>query len=83
MLSFTSVHYAIRAEKALRDAGIDVISLPTPREIDISCGQCLLFAGQFEHTVLSILEQSRILWSMLYRREVELRKYEKIAEYGR
>lgn len=42
LITFPSVHYAIRAEKELRDRGIEVKTIPTPREISASCGLCLL-----------------------------------------
>ena len=42
MITFPSVHYAIRAEKALRDRGIESRTIPTPRDISASCGLSLL-----------------------------------------
>ncbi|WP_371381824.1 DUF3343 domain-containing protein [Sporomusa aerivorans] len=45
LISFESVHQAVKAEKVLDRQGIAVAALPTPREIAISCGQCLLFVA--------------------------------------
>lgn len=81
LLSLDSVHHAIRAEKLLMQAGIKVIALPTPREIDISCGQCLLFLAADQNAVLDTLQQGLVKWSKLFRRNAEMRVYEELADY--
>lgn len=78
LLSFVSVHHAIRAEKILVKAGIDVVALPTPREIDISCGQCLLFAAVDQKQVMYTLKEGQVQWSRLFKRNIEDRIYEEI-----
>ena len=42
LLTFPSVHYAIRAEKKLKEQEIETKTIPTPRDISASCGLCLL-----------------------------------------
>ena len=79
LISFASVHHAIRAEKLLADSGIKVMALPTPREIDISCGQCLLFHSEYQLQLLDVLIEGKVLWSKLFSRDG--RTYEKLAEY--
>jgi hypothetical protein len=76
-----SVHHAIRAEKALIAAGIRVVAIPTPREIDISCGQCLVFAFKDEGLLLQTLRQGQVQWSKLFARDSNIRVYEKLADY--
>lgn len=78
LLSFFSVHHAIRAEKILEQIGIRVALLPTPREIDISCGQCLLFAAADEEQVLGALNGKEAQWSRLFKRNIQDRVYEEI-----
>lgn len=80
LLSFASVHYAIRAENILKQAGIDVIAVPTPREIDISCGQCLLFAADCQQQVLTLLQEKQVQWSKLLSRDGQRRVYELISQ---
>lgn len=82
LLSFSSVHYSIRAEKLLTEKGIRVIAMPTPREIDISCGQCLLLKAQDEQTAMEVLSQAKAQWSKLFSRDAAARIYEQKAEYG-
>lgn len=81
IISFVSVHHAIRAERLLTEASIRVMALPTPREISISCGQCLLFPAACQEQVLAILQQADVHWSKLFSRDPAGRVYEKLADY--
>ena len=83
MITFVSVHQIMRAEKLLADAGIKVLAIPTPREIDVSCGQCLLFDADFEAKVFRVLEEAKVQWSKLFSRDGKQRIYEKLREYKR
>jgi len=78
LLSFDSVHHAIRAEKLLLAAQIIIVSLPTPREIDISCGQCLLFAVKDQEKVRKILNDQQVKWKKIFRCNLQKRVYEEL-----
>ena len=78
LLSFASVHHAIRAEQLLLAAGIIVVALPTPREIDISCGQCLLFVATDQQRALITLQDHHVQWSKLFKRNIHNRVYEEL-----
>ena len=78
LLSFASVHHAIRAEKLLLAAGIIVVTLPVPREIDISCGQCLLFVAADQQKVLITLRDHHVQWGKLFKRTIQNRVYEEL-----
>jgi len=78
LMSFASVHHEIRAEKLLLVAGITVMALPTPREIDISCGQCLLFEAGDQKKVVKTLHDHHVQWSKLFIRNIHDRVYEEI-----
>lgn len=81
MISFVSVHQAIKAEKVLAASGINVVALPTPREISVSCGQCIsLPAADLEKT-LNLLTEAHVQWARLYSHERD-RVFELMAEYG-
>lgn len=82
LLSFDSVHHALRAEKLLTAEGIVVAAVPTPREVDISCGQCLLFAAAHEQIVLKLLAAHRIRWAKLFCRNYGAKLYTKLVEQG-
>jgi hypothetical protein len=69
LLAVPSVQHALKAEKLLKSSGIRVIMIPTPREIALSCGQCLLFSSDRQEECLILLQSGNIHWTALYRRE--------------
>lgn len=81
LITFASVHHAIRAEVLLRRCDIATLLVPTPREIDISCGQCLLFFMSDQQQVLSLLREGTLQWSKLFDCSIP-RVYHLIATYG-
>lgn len=81
LLSLPSVHHAIRAEKLLEAAGMQIVAMPTPREINISCGQCLLFKADSQAEVMEILHNNKVTWSKLFYRNAAQRLYEELASF--
>lgn len=75
------MHQAVLAEKVLNQAGISVLLIPTPRDLAISCGMCLLFSQLTQDTVFEIFSQQHVLWSKYYSCQVDKRLYEKLGEY--
>lgn len=51
LITFPSVHYAIRAEKVLRERGIEAKTIPTPRDISASCGLSLLLSAEYVEAI--------------------------------
>lgn len=43
VITFNSTHHAIKAEKTLMGNGLNVRTIPTPREITASCGFSIKF----------------------------------------
>lgn len=78
LLSFGSVHHAMRAEKLLLKAGIKVDALPTPREINISCGECLLFMATNQQKAMGILADHQVCWTKLFQCNMQERVYEEV-----
>ena len=78
LLSFGSVHHSIRGEKLLLAAGISVDAMPTPREIDISCGECLLFMKIDQQRVIKILDDHGVCWTKLFKCDLQERIYEEL-----
>jgi len=56
--------------------------MPTPREIAISCGQCLVFKAADQELVLDILRSAQVQWSKLFSRDSGTRLYEQLADYN-
>ena len=55
ILTFHSVHAAIRAERMLKARGLSPGLIPVPREIASDCGFCLLLEG-FRGTIAETLD---------------------------
>ena len=51
---FESIHYVMKAEKALKKESIDFELRPNPAELISSCGLCISFKYELLQKVLSI-----------------------------
>ena len=78
-ITFASVHYALRARRVLERAGVTAELLPVPRDIDLSCGQCLHMPAAALEKALALLQRQSVPWSGVYR-PLGRRLYEQI--YG-
>ena len=78
LLLFDSVHHAIRAEKLLLAANIKIVSVPTPREIDVSCGQCLLFTLEDHGKIKKIFHDQQLKWKKIFKCNLQKRVYEEL-----
>ncbi len=58
--TFFTTHAAMRAEKALKEAGVAVQLIPTPRSISSDCTVSLLFPSPQENQVCEILAAARV-----------------------
>lgn len=78
------MHQAIKAEQLLIQSDIACAALPTPREIAVSCGQCLLVAAAQQTDMLQLLAANKVRWSKLFSRTAVSQQYlyEKLDEYG-
>lgn len=78
LVTFASVHHALRARRVLRQVGVEALLLPTPRDIDVSCGHCLEVPAVLARKVLMRLQEAGVPWSGIYR-PLGPRQYEKIS----
>ena len=81
ILTFCSVRHGIRAEELLIKANIKVVTMPIPREIDITCGLCLLFMADQQAQVLAVIRDKNVYWAKLFMRDGVNKVYEELAEY--
>ncbi|OHW61619.1 hypothetical protein EUAN_19340 [Andreesenia angusta] len=56
VISFNSTHHAIKSEKRLKEEGIELRMIPTPREITASCGLSVKFEEKDLDKVKGIME---------------------------
>ena len=57
---FHSTAHAIRAEKMLKQAGLKIKMIPTPRQLSSDCGMALRFDRADEARVAGVLEEKRV-----------------------
>ena len=60
IITFFTVHQALRAEKVLMEAGFAISMIPVPREISSDCGVALAFECEEEEKVKKILESNLV-----------------------
>ena len=60
IITFSSVHHALKAEKILLQGGTKVTLIPVPREISSDCGIALEVPDGEETRIKSMLEENRV-----------------------
>jgi len=60
IITFFTVHQALRAEKVLIAEGFKISMIPVPREISSDCGVALKFECEEETRVAKILESNMV-----------------------
>ena len=67
LTTFKSTHYAIQAEKVLKENDIFFKTIPTPREVSHSCGLALLFIPESIDKVKLLMDNGHIQVDGLYK----------------
>ncbi|NLO25275.1 MAG: DUF3343 domain-containing protein [Clostridiales bacterium] len=70
ILAFDSTHQAIRVEGQLKEKGLEGEMIPTPRDIDASCGLSIRLSGQNLEKVKGLVDSS-VNRVRLYRIDVD------------
>ena len=60
VILFPSVHYALRAEKLIKEEGISYKLIPVPRHLSSDCGVCLRIPWDKKEEVLGILARAGV-----------------------
>ena len=83
LITFQSVHQAIKAERVLLKAGVLAKFRPTPRELSVSCGQSMVFSAADQGQIINIFTASGVVWNNLFALTGEegAKKYERIGNY--
>ncbi len=69
IIIFESVHFVMKAEKVLKEHGIDVNLVPTPRQISSDCGVALEVFEKKQNKIKNILQENALVPDGLYRKE--------------
>lgn len=65
---FQGIHRVMKAEKILKEAGVEMLLIPAPRELSADCGLAIRFSPELRDQVLQILEKTDLTPTELYRR---------------
>ncbi len=57
---FHSIHRVLKAEKILKEAGLDVLLIPVPRELSAECGMAIRFPRSMQAAVVEALASRRL-----------------------
>ena len=60
LVTFSASHHAIRADKVLRTAGLDVRLIPGPKDLSPNCGVALRFEFDKRDAALARLEAKKV-----------------------
>ena len=60
VILFPSVHFALRAEKLVKEKGISHKLIPVPRHLSSDCGVCLRIPWERKEEVLEVLAQAGV-----------------------
>jgi hypothetical protein len=60
IILFPSIHFALRAEKLVKQKGILHKLIPVPRHLSSDCGVCLRIPWEKKEEALGILTQSGV-----------------------
>lgn len=63
LLTFHSTHHALKAEKKLKEAGLEIMMIPIPRQITANCGTGIKFDLSAVAKVKEIINETQIkIW---------------------
>jgi hypothetical protein len=60
VILFPSTHFAIRAEKRVKEKGMTVKLIPVPRHLSSDCGVCLRIPWEQKEEIQSFLEREGV-----------------------
>lgn len=57
---FHSIHRVLKAEKLLKQAGVDFLLIPVPRQLTSDCGLALRFSAEVRSSLLTALAEANL-----------------------
>jgi len=72
IITFESVHFVMRAEKVLKENGINVWIISTPREISSDCGIALEVFEENQNMIKDIFQKRTLVPDGFYRKKREV-----------
>jgi hypothetical protein len=66
IITFQSTHHAMRAERILTQEGIKTKTIPTPRDITLSCGIAIRIAVDDLETIIELKRSGKLEYKELH-----------------
>lgn len=66
---FNSAHRVMKAEDALKKAGLAVRLIPAPRALSTDCGLAVIYDADLDDEVMRVLAAENILPTIIYRKD--------------
>lgn len=66
---FSSIHFAIRAEKIAKEKGFAVKLIPVPRQLSSDCGVCLRFSWDQKKEIGEVFNRAGVRVESIHRLE--------------
>ena len=66
---FNSIHRVLKAEKLLKEADVDFLLIPVPRQLSSDCGLALRISPEHRQAVFAVLKANDLEPVELYRKE--------------
>lgn len=60
VILFQSTHHALKSEKALKSAGLDIDVIPVPREFSANCGIAICLAWEDRQIAEAVLQDRSV-----------------------
>lgn len=65
---FHSIHRVLKAEKLLKEAEVDFLLIPVPRQLSSDCGLALRFSPEQREAVYTVLSANELLPAELHQK---------------
>ncbi len=66
IVTFPSVHHALKAERLLKKKDIEIRVINTPRHVSSDCGICLRFDDENEKQVVGSFQEGHVEYAGIY-----------------
>ena len=77
-LLFNSIHYVMKAEELLKEAGVTIDLVPVPREISSDCGMCIAFSKSDREKIVTLISGQNFPGEIQIYQQTAKHRYQRI-----
>ncbi|MEW6571788.1 MAG: DUF3343 domain-containing protein [Nitrospirota bacterium] len=81
IITFHTIHFALKAKKVLEKSGIPFETIPVPREFSSDCGFCCKVLWDTRDEIRNIFQENSVEFDSMYRweRDEEMKRKKKFV----